>query len=115
MRGSVVHDPEHAPGLAVGRLAHHLSDQSIEGNDPGLSLTPAEDLCPTNIERRDIRPSTAPPVFVFDPHRLPGLWRKGQVSPGAGLNGCLLIRGQNELVVFEPLSLKHPLVQIEDA
>jgi len=57
MRGSVVHDPEHAPGLAVGRLAHHLSDQSIEGNDPGLSLTPAEDLCSTNIERRNIRPA----------------------------------------------------------
>ena len=115
MRGSVVHDPEHAPGLAVGRPGHHLSDQAIEGNDPCLSLTPAEDLCPMNIERRDVRPGAAPPVFVFDPHRLPGLWRKGRVSPGAGLNGSLLIRRQNELVVFEPLSLKYPLVKIEDA
>ena len=115
MRGSVVHDPEHSPGLAIGRLGHHLSDQPIKGDDPGLSLAPAKELCPANVECRDVRPSSAPPVFVFDPHCFPGPWRKGRVLPGAGLNGDLLVRRQNELVVLEPLSLKNPLVQIENA
>ena len=115
MRGSVVHDPEHAPGLAVGRLGHHLGHQPVKRNDPGLSLAPAEELCPKNVERREVRPGAAPPVFVFDPHCLPRSWRKGGMPSCAGLNGGLLVRGQNELVVFERFPLKDPLVEVEDA
>src|SRR3990172_9033164 len=115
MRGSVVHDPEHAPGLAVGRLGHHLGHQPVKRNDPGLSLAPAEELCPKNVERREVRPGAAPPVFVFDPHCLPRSWRKGGMPSCAGFNGGLLVRGQNELVVFERFPLKDPLVEVEDA
>src|SRR3990170_4038923 len=35
MGGPVVHDPEHAPCLVVGRLGHHLSHHPIKRNDPG--------------------------------------------------------------------------------
>src|SRR3990167_11242275 len=33
MGGAVVHDPEHAAGVAVGGLSHHLSDKATEGFD----------------------------------------------------------------------------------
>jgi len=115
MGGPVVHDPEHAPCLVVGRLGHHLGDQSVKGDDPGLSFAPTEELGPANVERREVRPSPAPTIFVFHPHRFPGLRRKGGMPACAGLNGGLLVRGQNELVAFRRFSLKDPLVEVEDA
>ncbi len=114
MGGAVVHDPEHAPGLVVGRLSHDLIHEPMKRIDPGLSFAPAEELGPKNVEGRKVRPCAAPAVFVFDPHRLPGFRRNGRMPPGASLDGGLLVGGQNELVVLEWFSLEDPLVEVKD-
>ncbi len=83
VRGPIVQDPEHPPGLAVGGLGHHLVDEAIERYDAGGAFAAAEELRAVDVEGGQIRPGTTSGVLVFD--------RAG--SPGRGGRlGCLRLR-----------------------
>ncbi len=114
MRGAVVHDPEHSPGLAVGVLGHHLVHQPFKGSNSGMFLATAKKSGSVNIKRREVRPGPAPLVFVFNPYRFPRLGRQSRMFSSTSLNGCFLICRQNKLVILEQFSFKYPFVQIEN-
>jgi len=54
MRRAVVHDPEHALGVAIRRLRHDLGNQAIERFDAGGLLATAEELRAMNIHRGQV-------------------------------------------------------------
>ena len=83
MRGAVVHDPEHAAGVAVRWLSHDLGDEAIEGHAASLFLTAAEELCVVDVERGQVGPGAAARVLVFDSNRL---------ARTRGKVGCLRMR-----------------------
>lgn len=56
MRGAVIHDPEHAAGVAIRRLGHDLGDEPSEGLDSGGCLATAKDLGAVYVERRQVGP-----------------------------------------------------------
>ena len=66
MVGAIVHDPEDAPGRAIGLLVHDLGDQAIKRADAGFHLAAAEDLGPPHVPGRQISPGASPLVFMFD-------------------------------------------------
>src|SRR5213593_132757 len=111
---AVVDDPEDPACLRVGRLAHHLMDESIEGRDASGRLATAKDLGPVHVESSQIRPGSHPSILVFDFHRTSWLGRKGRVDASAGLDAGLLIGGDHQLVLLEPAPLPDPLIEIED-
>jgi hypothetical protein len=53
-------------GVAVGGFGHDLGDEPIEGIDAGGLLATAEDLCPMNVECRQVGPGAAAGVLMFD-------------------------------------------------
>lgn len=66
MGGAVIHDPEHAPRVAVGCLTHDLVDEAAERIDAGGFLATTKDLGTMHIERRQVGPRPGARVLVFD-------------------------------------------------
>ena len=93
---------------------HDLLHQTPEGLDSRCGLTASDHVGPVHIEGREVGPGAPPFVFVFDAHRATGLGRRGRVDALARLDACLLVRGHDELVVFQGLALPDPLIQIEN-
>src|SRR5690606_30465917 len=98
MRGTVVHDPEHAAGGVVGWLAHDLIDQSLKGLDARGRFAASEQFDPMHVERGEIGPSAAALILVLDAH---GHFRcdwQARVSPKPRLDDGLLVGRDDELV-----------------
>lgn len=115
MRGAVVHDPEHSPGVAIRWLRHDLGNQTIERLDAGGLLATAEELRAMNIHRGQVRPGTAPRVLVLDTSGLAGTGRQGGMLSNARLDAGLLVSREHELVVSQRAVFPVPRVQVQDA
>jgi hypothetical protein len=70
--GAVVQDPEDAARRAIGLLAHHDIDQTIEGRDPGAGDAESEGSGAMHVPRGEIGPRAAPFVLMLDPLEVPG-------------------------------------------
>ena len=114
VRGAVVDDPEHAPGVPVGGGGHDLLDEATEGRDARVGLTASDNVGPVHVEGRQVGSGAAPLVFVFDAHGATGAGRRGGVGTVTRLDTRLLVRRNDELVVVEGLALPASLIQIED-
>lgn len=115
MRGSIVHDPEHAPGFVARWPRHDLLDQSVTGSDPGAEFTTAEDSGSVDIQGRQVGPRATALVFMLHLHRRAGLRGKSSVSTAARLNAGFLVGRNNKLIVFERLVFPGALVEIQNA
>ena len=112
--GAVVEDPEDPSRRAVGRLAHHLLDEPLEGRDPGPLLAPAEDLRPPDVPGGEVGEGARSFVLVLDPDRLARPGRRPWVDPSPGLDARLLVGGHDVLVGAESTALPAAGIQIED-
>lgn len=115
MRRAVVDDPEDASGIAIGRLAHDLSDEATEGFDARSLFAASEDLRPMHIERGKIGPCSGTLIFVFHPGTSPWARGGGRMQAHARLNAGLLVGADDELVPAQPATFPAPLVEIENA
>ena len=115
MRGSVVENPEHAPGVAVWGLGHHLGDQSLKRLDARRELTPTEQLGAVHIQRGEIGPGASPRVLVFNPDGLARPRRRRGVDADAGLNARFLVGRDDKLIRPERAALVSPGIEIENA
>ena len=115
VRGAVVHDPEDAAGVPIGRLGHDLGDESLEGRDPGRGLAAAEELGAVDIEGGQVGPGAATRVLVFDPRRPPGTGRDGGVPSEPRLDAGLLVGADHEVRGVEGCPLPLAGVQVENA
>ena len=78
VRGSVVHDPEHAPGRGVGLGGHDLVDEGGERLDPGGRLAAADDLRAVDVVGGQVGQGSAAGVLALGPHR--PAWSRGSGS-----------------------------------
>ncbi len=115
MRGTIVHNPEHAAGLGIGRLIHHPVDQAIKSHNAALRFAVAEKLGPMNIQGGQVSKRSAPLVLVFDLHRLAGLGCLGRMDASTGLDAGLFIGRNDELVCLQGLALPDALVEVQQA
>jgi len=114
MGGSIVHDPEHAARIVVGRPGHDLFNEAVEGSNPTASFAAAKDFSAMNIKSGQVSPRAAAFIFVFDLHDGSGLCGQCRVKTGAGLNAGLLICRDDKLVVMKGLSTPNALVKTQD-
>ena len=115
MRRTIVNNPEHAAGLAIGRLVHNPVDQAIKSHNAALRLAVAEKLGSMDIQGCQVSERSAPLVFMFDLHRLARLGRLGRMDASPGLDAGLFIGGNYKLVLLQGLALPDSLVEIEQA
>jgi hypothetical protein len=115
MCGTIVHYQEHPPSFVVRLLTHDLVDEPIEWINPATFFAAAKQLCPVNVECREIRPGSTAFVLVFDLHGRSRDRRKRSVLAATCLNARLLVGRQNELVIFKLVAFPVPLVQVENA
>lgn len=115
MGGAIVHDPEDATGVVIGRACHDLLDQSVEGRDAILRFAAAIDSGSVDIQGSDVGPGTTPEILILDTHA--GAWsaRLRDVFPAPGLNAGLFIGGDHEFIVLERLLLPLAGVEIQYA
>lgn len=110
MRRTIVNNPEDPSGLAVGTLAHHLTDETVKGGDAIFAFAATEESGTMDIQSGEIGPGPESLVFVLDFHRLPRLCGQGRRFSGACLNAGLFIRTDDELVGAEFTTLPDALV-----
>lgn len=91
MGGSIVHDPEHAARLVIGRPGHDLFNEAAEGSNSASGFAAAKDPGAVDIKCGQVSPRAAPFIFVFDFHDRSGLWGQSGVKTGAGLNAGFLV------------------------
>jgi hypothetical protein len=111
--GSVVDDPEHAPGRGVGLGGHDLVDEPCEGCDAGLGLAAAEHCGLVYVPGGQILQRAAAVVFVFDAPVAAGVGAQCGVAPDAGLNGGLLVGGDDVVPFAQGLSVPLACVQVQ--
>ena len=115
MRRAIIHDPEYAACVTVGRLSHDLGDEASELIDAGRLLATAEDLGAVYVERRQVGPRPGAGVLVFDAGGTVGTGWQGGMFADAGLNAGFLVGGEYELVTAQAFALPLLGIQIEDA
>src|ERR1043166_9180240 len=100
MGRAVVHDPEDAASVVIGRSSHHLFHQAVERCDAIVRLATAKDSGVMYVQCSDIGPGAAAEVFVFDTHG--SVWTAVlcRVLAAAGLNAGLFVGGNDELVLL---------------
>ena len=110
MRGAVVHNPEHSPGIAIRWLRHDLGNQAIERLDAGGLLATAKELRAMNIHRSQVRPGAAPRILVLDTSGLARTGRQGGMLANARLDAGLFVSREHELVVSQRAAFPVPRV-----
>ena len=114
MRGAVVDNPEHAPGVVVGRARHDLFDETVKRGHAGAGFAAAEYASVVNIECGQISPGPATFIFMFDFHRRTGLSRQTGVTRAPGLDAGFLVGRDDEFVAPKRFSVPHALVEVQD-
>ena len=99
MRGTVVHDPEHATGCVVRWLAHDMLDQSLEGLDASGWLTASEQFDPMHVERSQVGSGAATLILMLDAHRHFRRDRQARMNSKPRLDAGLLVSRNDELVL----------------
>ena len=112
VRRAVVHDPEHAPSVAIRWLRHDLSHQAVERLNAGGLLATAEELRAMNIHRGQVRPGAAPRVLMLDTSGLAWTGRQGGMLSNARLDAGLFVSREHELVVSQRAVFPMPRVQV---
>ena len=115
MGRAVVHDPEHAPGRPVGRLAHDLGHQALEGDNAIFRLAAAEEFGPMHVPGRQVRPGPSPGILVFDVHGAARPGRPRGMPSSPGLDTRLLVGTDDILSRPQRLPRPAPLVEVQDA
>ena len=98
VEGAVVEDPEHSTRGGVGLGGHDLVDQPIEGVDAGGLLAAAEHLGAVHVPGGQVGQGAAAEVLRLDAHRLARCRGCGGVLADAGLDGGLLVGGDDVLI-----------------
>lgn len=98
-RGSVVHDPENAPGRGVRLSAHDLVHERGERLYPGGRLAPAHHPRVVDIVGGQVGQGAVPVVFALGPHRPAGARRERQVEAHPGLDARFLVGAEDVLVL----------------
>lgn len=112
--GAVVENPKDTLGTAIGRLGHHLFDESIKTGDAIARLAAAEQFCTVHINSSHVGPRPAAGVLVLDFHHRPRLRGIAQVLAAPGLNAGLFIGAQNKLLLAKRLSIPNAMIQVQD-
>ncbi len=115
VRGSVVDNPEHATGVAVRGLGHHLGHQSLKRFDARRALTPAEQRGAVHVQRGEIGPGPSPRVLVFNPAGLTRPRRRRGVEADAGLDARVLVGRDDTVIRRERAALVATGIEIEHA
>ena len=115
MGGTIVHNPEHAACLGIGRLVHNPVDQAIKSHDAALRLAVAEKLGPMDIQGCQVRQRPAPLILMFHLHRLARLGCLSRVDASASLNAGLFVSRKHKLVILQGLALPNSLVEIQQS
>ena len=115
MRRAVVHDPEDATGVVIGRSCHHLLDKAVKGCDAILRFTAAIDSGAVDIQGGDIGPGTAAGVFVLDMHGSARPTTLRGMLAAAGLNAGFFIGGDHEFIILQRSVLPLAGVEIQHA
>ena len=112
--GGVVHDPEDAPGAAVGRSRHHVADKAVEVDDAGPWGACAEHLGAAHVPGRDVGERAAAAVFMLDAHGPARRGRGRRVGALPRLDAGLLVGAEDEVLLGQRPPLPAPLVEVED-
>jgi hypothetical protein len=115
MRGAVVDDPVHPFRADVGLAGHDLFDQFHERHDAGGLFTVAEDFGPVDVVGGQVGQGSAAPLGVVDAHRAGPTRSQRGTAATTGLDGGLLIRGDDVLVFAERGTVENTGVQIQDS
>lgn len=115
MGGAVVENPKDTLSGAVGRLGHHLLDESIKAGNPIASLAAAEQFGSMHIDGGHVGPRPAAGVLVLDFHHRPRLRGIAQVLAAPGLNAGLFIGAQNKVLCAKGLPIPEAMIQVQDA
>src|ERR1051326_6016189 len=100
MGGAIVHDPEDATGVVIGRARHHLLDQSVKGRDAIPRFAAAIDSGSVDIQCSDVGPGTTTEVLILDTHARAWSARLREMFAAPGLNAGLLIGGDHEFIIL---------------
>ncbi len=103
---TVVEHPKDMARGAIRFLGHDLTDEPAEWLDAGSQLQASEEFGPVDVPGRDVGQRAAPFVLMLDQHRVPRVGGDRRVAPDAGLDGCLLVRGDHEPIGLEFLALE---------
>ena len=115
VRGAVVDDHEHAPGLAVGLDAHELLDQRVERDDPVDGGAPIEQLRAACVPGRQVAQSPASLVFVLDALTTldAGLGGQRCVLAGSGLDRGFLVAAHDVIAGLQQFAFPSAGVEVE--
>ena len=115
MRRAVIDDPENAISGSIRLLFHHLGDEFSERLDAGRRLATAKHLCAMNIERGHVRECSHAFVFMLDTTGLMGPRRGPWMNSFAGLNACLFVGRDHEVILGKWFVVPGPGIQVEHA
>src|SRR5713101_6964303 len=115
MDRAIVHDPEDATSVVVGRSCHHLLDQPVERCDAILRLTAAEDSGVVYVQRGEVGPGTAAEVLMLDAHGSAGPASLRCMLTATGLNAGFFVGGDHEFVILQCIALPLAGIQVEHA
>jgi hypothetical protein len=115
MRRAVIHDPEHAACIAVGRLSHHLGNKATERFDTAGLLTTTEDFGTVYVERSQIGPCPTTLILMFDPGGAMRAWGQGGMRAYTRLNACLFIGREDKFIRVQASALPLPRVEVQNA
>lgn len=115
VRRTVIQNPEDTAGIPVRWLAHHLSDEAAERLDARGVFTATEELSVMHVECREVSPSAAAAVLMFDAGGLTRTCRGTGVLAKPRLNAGFLIGADHELIGSQSLALPLSGVQVENA
>jgi hypothetical protein len=115
MSGAVVDNPEDSSRFAVRRASHDLVDQRIKRDDTVFRFATAEDARAMDIKSGQVNPGATAPVLVLNAH-----WRTGSAGlrgmlARPGLDTCFFVGRDDELIVFQRLTLPVALIEIKNA
>jgi hypothetical protein len=102
---AIVHDPEDATGVVIGRSCHHLLDQPVKGSDAIVRFAATIDSGSVDVQGSDVGPGTTTEVLILDTHggARPAVLR--DMFAATGLNAGLFIGGDHEFIIFQGLFL----------
>src|SRR5947207_2161427 len=115
MGRTVIDDPEHTACVVIRRSCHDLVDQAIKGRDAVLGLATTKDSGMMHIQCGYVGPGAAARILMFNVHGVAGSTSVRGVLAPPRLNAGLLIRGNDELIVFQWLIFPSAGVQVQEA